>query len=108
MNSGLAGLSHRFTSRLSLQLPSFAAWVLLFGLVCLFWFGGVCVLCFVFCFWGALDDFFLTSSSWDMTATVFSNAALETKPLVLKGSRPCGGVRARMPIGQFSFQHGIW
>ena len=30
------------------------------------------------------------------------------KPLVLKGSRPCGGVRARMPIGQFSFQHGIW
>ena len=80
MNSGLAGLSHRFTSRLSLQLPSFAAWVLLF-LVWFVCFGlGVfvfCVLCFVFCFWGALDDFFLTSSSWDMTATVFSNAALD-------------------------------
>ena len=25
-------------------------------------------------------------------------AALEKKPLVLKGSRPCGGVRVRMPI----------
>ena len=41
----------------------------------------VCVLCFVFCFWGALDDFFLTSSSRDMTATVLSNAALEKKKL---------------------------
>ena len=39
---------------------------------------------------------------------VMARAALEKKPLVLKGSRPCGGVRVRMPIGQFSFQHGIW
>ena len=39
---------------------------------------------------------------------VMVRAALEKKPLVLKGSRPCGGVRVRMPIGQFSFQHGIW
>ena len=39
-----------------------------------FWF---CVWC---CgFWGALDDFFLTSSSRDMTATVLSNAALEKR-----------------------------
>ena len=52
-------------------------------------------------------DLFLTSSN-NLTATVESNAATEKKPLVLKGSRPCGGVRARMPIGQFSFQHGIW
>ena len=36
--------------------------------------------CVWFCgFWGALDDFFLTSSSRDMTATVLSNAALEKK-----------------------------
>ena len=43
-----------------------------------FW-GCFCVLLFVFCFLGALDDFFLTSSSRDMTATVLSNAALEKK-----------------------------
>ena len=52
---------------------------------------------------GAFVDDFLTRSSRDMTATVLSNAALEKKPLVLEGSRPCGGVRARMPIGLFSF-----
>ena len=34
---------------------------------------------FVSCFLGALVDFFLTSSSRDMTATVLRNAALEKK-----------------------------
>ena len=72
-NNELIGrLFHCFTSRLSLQLPCFVAWLLLF------W-GGVCA-CVWFCgSWGALDDFFLTSSSRDMTATVLSNAALEKK-----------------------------
>ena len=37
------------------------------------------------CFWGALDDFFLASSSRDMTATVLSNAALEKKATSAQG-----------------------
>ena len=42
--------------------------------------GGVLFGCVLVCAsWGALDDFFLTSSSRDMTATVSSNAALEKK-----------------------------
>ena len=101
-SSGSAGcftscLTSCFTSRLSQLLPCFAC-------------------CVVFCFgWGFCACvgrvsqgsgwwlLFWLSSSRDMTATVLSNAALEKKPLVLKGSRPCGGVRVRMPIGQFSF-----
>ena len=35
----------------------------------------------MFGFWGALVDFFLTSSSRDMAATVLSNAALEKKAI---------------------------
>ena len=71
---------------------------------CLF----VLLCCFLSFSVGELNfDLFLTSSN-NLTATVESNAATEKKPLVLKGSRPCGGVRVRMPIGQFSFQHGIW
>ena len=39
---------------------------------------------------------------------VMVRAALEKKPLVLKGSRPCGGVRrARMQRELFSQQHGL-
>ena len=34
-------------------------------------------------------------------------AAMVQKPLVLKGSRPSGGVRTRMQIGQFLY-HGFW
>ena len=51
-------------------------------LVC-FFLGGLFVACVWFCASrGALDDFFLTSSSRDMTATVLSNAALEKKKSV--------------------------
>ena len=76
MSRGSAGcftlcFTSRFTSRLSLQLPCFVAWLLCFGGVC------CCAFVFVSLFLGALDDFFLTSSSRDMTATVLSNAALE-------------------------------
>ena len=39
---------------------------------------------------------------------VMVRAAMEKKPLVLKGSRPCGGVRrARMQRELFSQQHGL-
>ena len=52
-------------------------------------------------------DLFLTSSN-NLTATIESNAATEKKPLVLKGSRPCGGVRrARMQRELFLQQHGL-
>ena len=86
---------HLCVSRRSLQLT--------LALVCWCWLGF-----FLLVSVGELIfDLFLTSSN-NLTATVVSNAATEKKPLVLKGSRPCGGVRARMPIGQFSFQHGIW
>ena len=51
----------------------------------------------------------MASNGKAVTGTaVMARSANEKKPLVLKGSRPCGGVRVRMPIGQFSFQHGIW
>ena len=86
---------HLCVSRRSLQLT-----LALF--VCVGWFFSCCFLVGELIF-----DLFLTSSN-NLTATVESNAAIEKKPLVLKGSRPCGGVRVRMPIGQFSFQHGIW
>ena len=51
---------------------SFVAWLLLFE-------GFLCCLCLGCVSRGAVDDFFLTSSSRDMTATVLSNAALEKK-----------------------------
>ena len=61
----------------SAPLLSGVVWLVSFVCLwsCLFSF----VLLFVFCFWGAVDDFFLTSSSRDMTATVLSNVALEKK-----------------------------
>ena len=71
MSSGLAGC---FT--VSRHVCHFSSLVLVLG--CFVW--GVCFVFVLFCVsWGALDDFFLTSSSRDMTATVLSNAALEEK-----------------------------
>ena len=98
-------VSRRVSRHVSRHVGHFSSPVLWVGCCWLFLLGGVCcVVCVLVCgSRGALADFFLTSSSRDMTATVLSNAALEKKPLVLKGSRPCGGVRARMPIEQFSF-----
>ncbi len=76
MSSGLAGcFTFCFTSRSSLLLPGIGLFGFALGAFCL-------CLCFVFCFWGALDDFFLTSSSRDMTATVLSKA-LEKKKVNL-------------------------
>ena len=54
------------------------------------WGGFCCVVCVLVCVSrGALADFFLTSSSRDMTATVLSNAALEKKK-VSKGKETTG------------------
>ena len=76
------------------------------------WYGQSChpnpfAYCFLLCSVGELNFDLLTSSN-NLTATVESNAATEKKPLVLKGSRPCGGVRrARMQRELFSQQHGL-
>ena len=86
---------HLCVSRRSLQLT--------LASVCWCWLG-----CFLLFSVGELNfDLFLTSSN-NLTATVESNAATEKKPLVLKGSRPCGGVRrARMQRELFLQQHGL-
>ena len=85
---------HLCVSRRSLQLT--------LALVCLCWLG-----CFLLFSVGELIfDLFLTSSN-NLTATVESNAATEKKPLVLKGSRPCGGVRRARVQRELFLQHGL-
>ena len=79
MSSGLAGC---FT--VSRHVCHFSS--LVFCCLVLFVWGGVFVRVLFCGFWGAFDDFFLTSSSRDMTATVLSNAALEKKMLLMFGS----------------------